>query len=674
MNDDDLKELGLGADGGGDMDDLEAQLAALGLGGSEDDGGFDDLDSLFAGGGGDDDDPFSALEALGEGGGRSSPPPSSGGGDLDDLDAQLEMLLNADKSADESFVMQDPSANQPIQTIYDPEVDGGLMVYTKGKAAYVEEEPKKRMFENVRLGHIVAVAVIGIAFLIVGGTTAVLAGRAVHEQQVAVQQVAHFTPISMPVDVANNANVIFVNQISYINNQRFDLRRISAGISGTFFYFYNYFDAEAYAFTLYDQQRNLYINTDFDMYAIPSGGTMLRFEQLSHNVLFLTLRIQCLTSRDYTSFFFRFEEPPVMSAAVYINHVAYEEEMAGFVIRHASFDDASSQIHYSYTFDPNANGIRKRADTYEAFILLRDGLSTMVTYTNNLASVGFDDFEITMGTATFSSVFNLNSRVEVLLTDLVYFYSNPVAGITPTELFARDQRGEPHTIQTGSHTLNLEAMTQQGNYVLMTLHGLDEFGRRVETIPSMSLRINASGSIIYIPSIVRSRALGSDVRFNLAPYLGRIRDVHLSNYSLVIHSVEYAVPQLIVPIYLSQNYNFPSMRRIAAETTVSEAFVALLSYMSNEIGRHSLVGLSAEFDGEHEVFDIFEPLSGLRQRPMYGANVVAGDMISNYDFLGVVQVQWVYGEGRDTSHFHETFKIAAHSTDGIWAITDIEVI
>lgn len=682
MNEDDLN-----LEGTDDLDDLEAQLAELGFGGDgDDDGGIGgmDLDSLL-GGGGDDDDPFAAFEALGEGGSASAPP--SGGGaagldDLDDLDRQLEMLLNADKSADETFDALDISGASPVQTIYDPEVDGGIVTYVKGGSNYNEEEtPKKKLFENVRLGHIIAVAVIGLMFIIVGGTTAVLATRAVQAQHNAIEALAHFEPIVMPTEVANNANAIFVNQVTYLRNQRFTLSRLSIGYSGTFFFIDEYFNVDDYYIVLYDQYRNLYVRTDFDISATRSGGVALKFATIPPNVMFLTLRIQCNSTNEYTSFYFRFEEPPVVSAPIFITQPqsvmdGTDADTAGFIIRHAVFDNASSRIHYSFTYDPNVSGIRKRADASGPFILLQDGVTAMTVLTNNDANVYFGDiseFDLTMGSATFGPVFSLNNMINVQFTDLVYVHPNPVIDILPQNLFGRDQN-IPHVIQAGNFNLNLEAMAQQGNMVVMTLHGTDANNRRVETIPNTSLHINSGTEIFVVPGVVHSRTAGSDVVFDLTPYLRYIRQVGISNYTLVVDSVEFAVPQLNVPIQLSQLYNMPSMRRYAAENSISEAFYSMLAYMSNEISSSAFVGWCPETLEGSNLLNYFAPRQGLTERAMYGVSVVTGDLMDNYNFVAVVQIQWASGIGDGKQYLRETFRVVAHSRDSIWTIVDYELI
>jgi len=658
-------------------DDLEAQLAALGLGGSDDIGGGGE-DNRFSVE--DDDDPFGVmLEEMGQAGGSDVNDPFAGG-DLDDLDRQLDLLLSADKNADESFEMMDVSKSTPTEIIYDPEAEG-LMLYVRGETVIKEETaPKKRLFENVRVWHLIAVAVVGVLFILTSALTAIWATNTIREQEEVLQTVAHFSPIVMPVNVANNANAIFVNQHTRLNGQSFTLSRISAGYSGTFFYFDEHFDTEQYVFLLYDQFRTLFTRSDFDIQAEAGSGTVLKFAPLHNRVVFLTLRIQCVSTHSVANFYFRFENAPVLASPIYITHPVpviegEDSDLAGFTIRHAVFDNASSQIHYSFSHDPHATGIRKRTDRDGPFVALHDGISAMTVFTNENAFVDFSDisdFDIVMGTATFGSVFSLNGRVEVILSDLAYFYPYPNIDIAPRDLFGRDQRF-PHTVDTGPFRLNLEGMAQQGSNVVLVLHGTDENGVRTQTVPTVSLRIDVGTNVIDIPGNARYLAMGTDVVFNLSPYLAQIRDVNIDNYALVFHSVEYAVPQIAVPVQLSQDFNLPRMRRVAAEVSVYEAFRGLLGYMSGEMDRDGIVGLAPMLDNQ-QLFDIFAPRHVLQERPMYGVQMVTGDLISNYDYFAIVQVQWVGGEGVHMDYFNETFRVTARSRDAIWGITNIEIL
>lgn len=668
--DDDLKNMD-------DMDDLEAQLSALGMFENDSDDASD-ADPFAGLGLDDDDDPFASLGGAPE---PATKPATSGGGEMD-LDKQLEMLLMADEVAEDSFEAMDISSSLPTQTVYDPEVDGmGSVQYVKGSFVK-EEERKAKMFSDISGGKMLATAVIGVLLIIAGAVTAIFAHSMVQGQQAYIADVSHFTPIAVPVGVSNSANFIHVNERAYVGEIPFSLMRISAAYSGTFFYFEESFNPDDFYILLYNQARNLYARTSFDITAAPEGGTILKFAPLSRNALFVTLHIQCRNSNEYARFNYRFTAPPIHDVPVFINRpvvVLGGDETEGLVVRHAVFDSGSSKIHFSYAPNLQTHGLRLNPRTDDTpGISLRDMFSVMHPMTNEDAVVYFDEFGITIGAATFGPIFSLESNVEITFHDLTYFYPNPVVEVTPEELFGNNQ-WFPLPVEAGTFTINLEGMAQQGSNVVLTLHGLDENNRRVATDMDITLRVTLDdGGIIDMPGDVRvsapdTRRIGTDVIFSLRSHTAALRDVHVSQYELVIDWVAFDVPAVTATIRVSPFYNMQSMRRYSAELAVREAFVGLLSHKAGEISADGIIGLSPEMHRSDALFEIFAPTE-FEGRAMYGATVSAGDMVSNYDYIAVVEVSWAAGEGADLMYFRETFKVTARSENAIWKIVDIVIL
>jgi len=650
-----------------DMDDLESQLAALGmLDGDGDDGG---LSALL--GGGDDDDPFAMFEALGEGGSTASTPVAMDG-DVD-LEDQLAALLAADQSADEEFEIRDISASAPTQTVYDPEVEGmGVLQYVKGTFKAEESTSKGKLFEDVSVWKMLATAGIGVLFILVGAASVIFAVLAIRDQEEAIAAVSHFTPLELPTGTANNANFAFINQPMDMGARRFTLSRISAGATGTFFFFDEHFSPDDYIIFLYNQARHLYPLSTFDINAAPGSGTVLQFGSLSRNTLFLTLHIQCRTSHEYVRFEYRFLSPPAHAPVLYLARgVQVNGDFPGLMIRHAVFDNTSSQIHYSFTHDPRTAGIRMNPNFGENFVSLNDLFSTINNLTNGMSAVYYEDFDITIGKATFGALLSIDGLMHVNFNNLTFFYPSPSFDVTPRDLLDNNQ-AEPFPVQVGSYTLNLEAMQQQGSLLVLTLHGLDENGLRRETIPDMTIRINAGTRVIFIPGETRSQRRGSDVLFDLAPYLSYIREIPISQYHLLIHSVEFDLPQISIPLQMCPVFNdLPNARRFAAETAVTESFLSLLAYKSGDASIGGIIGVS---DAARDAFLTKLPVESVSYRPMYNATVVTGDLVSNYDYLSVVEVQWVSGTGSAIEYFHGIFQVTSRSQDGIWSVVDIRQI
>jgi len=639
-------------------DDLDAQLAALGL--------FDDLDDDS---GGDDESVFDLDAAFG------MSETGSGAGDETDLDRQLEMLLMADQTATENFEIKDVSMAGPSQSVYDPEVDGiGMVSYVRGSHDTKSESKSTPIFENVSWATIAVTALLGLVFISVIAVAVLYAAAAIREQQDAIELTEHFVPIELPQNTANNTNTLFINHNIELGEQMFTLTHITAGATGTLFYFAEDIILDDYIFLLYNQAGNLFGRTTFDIERATSGSVLM-FESLSSNTLFLTLHIQNRQTHEYIRFEYRFLRPPTFAQPVfYSRRMPVESEtelhLSGLTLRHGLFDNATSRIHYSFTSTVGDQGYRINEANN---VSLRDALTLPSRLTAEPAYVYFEDFGIFMGSAVFAPVLSLDSTVHAQFHGIQYFYPAPEVDISVTELFNRDQRGVPHSIPTGTMTLNLEAMEQQGFLVILTMHGVDETNQRRRTDAGMRLRIQTENGEIFVQGSANVAPQGTDMLFNLQPHIQDILTVYMDEYSLVIDWVEYEIPQISMPVPLSTTFNTPSIRRVSAELAVHEAFMSLLAYKSGHIESVGLIGLSNEKRNNDNFMSLFAP-QNTSLRPMYSAVVVTGDLVTNYDYLSIVEVQWVVGEGNEMQYFHVIFQVVSQSQDGIWSIVDVRVL
>ena len=658
MSDEETKEL-LAS-----LDDMN--LDSIGGGAS---GPSLDLDSMI------DGDDFDIAAALGLG----APAPESDAGvalDEMDLDKQLEMLLQSDQQASENFDLMDIDVGAPAQTVYDPTVDGlGILQYVKGAYAFKDEKPKNGFFDDVTWTRIAATAVLGLSTIGVLAVMTIYAATAIQEEQNAVLALSHFTPISMPENTANSANSIFVNQTAMFRGEPLTLTRITVGGSGTLFFFEEVLDLDEYDIYLHNQARQLFAWNKF--VASPDEGTVLKFGRLHHNTMFLTLTIVCRETGESVSFNYRFLSPPVLTGGVYYSMPAsaarVHADEAGLMVRHARFDNAMSLIHYSIDPSHEGSGLRLAGAPQ---ISMRDMMGAMNLRTHEPALHYFDEFGLYMGVAAFAPATSLDGTAFVTFRDAVYRYVRPSADVdvTPAELFDRNQlEFDPHSMPLGDYTLNLEAMSQQHSLVVLVVHALDARGHRVRVEPRVSLRIEMDdGEYRLVEGEARSSRIGSDILFDLGPHLSAIRLIPLSRYSLQIEYVDFMLEAATVEIPLSTTFGQPSFRRDDAEASILETFTALLSYKSGEISREGVSGLSPEMRGCEELFGIFSTDS-LFERPMYAASIATGDLVTNYDYVAVVEAQWVQGRGETLDFFHETFKVRARSSDGIWSVTDVRL-
>jgi hypothetical protein len=704
-----------------DMDDLEAQLSSLGIYGG------DDGEDPFASFNFDEDDPFASLEALskpappkaapkpmvtledldsldelntpdfdsaesspevsladlgldlGDDEDDSAPAPKPATLNFDDddmdLDKQLEMLLMADQAADENFEIKDVSASMPKQTVYDPEADGMVSVqYVKG--VFAKDEAKEKLFANISFGKMIATFVIGVIIIVTGLTTAIMAISAVQAQQNLVSAVEHFTPVEIPTGVANNANIIFVNERVFVNEQPFTLTRFSAAFSGTFFYFEENFNPDDYKFLLFNQARNLYSRTSFNIISEPeSDGTVLQFGALSPNTLFLTLHIQCKKTDETARFYYRFLTPPSHETPVFFTQPMPVMGDSPLIISHATFDNASSTIHFNYRPTAQSEGFRLSNLVDVPKVAIYELHTAVTPFTNGDSYVRFDDLNMLAGVATFGPVLSLESHINVAFYGLTYFKANPVAEVTPEQLFGNYnyqlQASNAFPVQTGAFTLMLEGMAQRESLITLTLHGLDENRRRRATNIGATLRVEINDDeFVDMPGIVsiHPEGRGTDVKFEMFPHGHLLGNAHISQYSLLIDWVEYDVPSANVELNVRKFFNQPSFRRYAAETAVTEAFLSLLALKSGEITSDGLIGISRELNNS---LDLFAPTE-FEGRAMYAASVTTGELVSNYDYAAIVEVVWAAEENTSLKHFRETFRVTARSSDNIWTITEIK--
>jgi hypothetical protein len=360
---------------------------------------------------------------------------------------------------------------------------------------------------------------------------------------------------------------------------------------------------------------------------------------------------------------------------VFITRPAYiagdNPDGTGLMVRNAVFDSASSRINFSYVPDMLSAGFRMNRRSDEPLVRLHDlqNFTIVTPLTNHDAVVFFEEFNTYMGTASFGPILNLESNVELIFYDLIYFYPNPVVEVAPQDLFGNDQH-DPFPVETGYFTLMLEGMMQQDMLIVLTLHGLDQNNRRQAADLDIALHVDTGAGVIVLPGYVRKSPRGSDVLFDIRPHFAALREVHIENYSLVIGWVEYEVPSVRIPIHVSQFFNMQTARRHSVQTAINEAFMSLLAYKSGEISRENIIGIPPQLAGE-----IFAQTPHIEGRPMYAVSLSMGDMISNYDFLGIVEIEWTNGaSGADLIFYRETFQVTARSRDGIWAVVNIEVL
>ncbi|MCL2187533.1 MAG: hypothetical protein FWC16_10520 [Defluviitaleaceae bacterium] len=661
------------------MDEFDEMMQSLGMGSDEDEPAPPPLEETDSG----DDFDMSGLEGLdeleallGAGGGDDTTAEPTPFGTGDDLDAQLAAALAQDQEAVDDFEALDMAPKVSSRSVYDGgsilDDDVPALIYSKDDGKTGGKKKRGKLFAGLTVRKILVAGFILFLIFVGGGAAAVVVAHAVAQERLVVDAMSHFTPIEIPQNVANNANFIPIHERLVLSCQSFTFSRMSAGYLATYVYFDEVFDPEDYIILLYDQRRRLFVRQQFDLQPDPLLGTILRFDPIIPGVRFLTLHIQNKQTREYGAFNFRLMGQMTFGAPVFLNHplalVEGGDPNSGIRISNAAFSNIDSSIYFSFGGEFEGVGLRKRGESNDTMVLLRDNFGGATVFTEQYAIAFFEDSDAWVGRATFGPLLSLHSYVDIVFRDLYYVYEYPPVDIPLRHLSGRNQ-DYPHSMYIGPFILNLEAMAQQGHLLVLVLHGTDTNGQRLPTHVEASLHIDLGrGEYILLPTQqVNVSPRGTDVVFDLMPYIAQLRDVHIDRYTLVLRTAEFGVPEVSVSLNLANAAQQPGTRRENVILSIESAFMSRLAYMSNEIALHSIIGFAPELLHDAEVMRPFAQRN-VNERPMYNVTLVAGDFIDNYTFLAVVESEWAKDLGTDTQFLRTMHRVIARSSEGIWSI------
>jgi hypothetical protein len=601
-----------------------------------------------------------------------------------DLDSQIEQMLRAEANADDIF--NDVTRMEGLvqdKAIYDGDLsnddENGASWSSYGKKS-VKIKAATLMSASDKAAMPVyqacIIGVIAVALILGMGYTAIVTAGTILDRREEAALISHYTSIVQPVNVPNNANFIFINEHAELSGRPFTLSKISAGSTGTYFYFNQNFDPDEYAIALYDQTQTLFQRSHFDMAGSTEDGTILKFDRLNTTTIFLNLFIQDIRTQEAVTFFYRFEELPTMVPSIYLNEPVSLFESGGmdFYIDHARFDNAGSEIFYRFNSDGGTGEIRfGESNDSRSFMQVTEGIHPLPGMTVNPAEARFDEQGVILGKLNLAPVRNLRSNLEITLSDLFYRFPMPRREIDMAALFAR--RPEEQVFHVRGHQLALEGMAMQGDYIVLVLHGRDGENNRLETRIDATLTVKTADGAVTLAGENLSGSGGTDVLFDLLPYRTQLFGIPLSQYRLTIHAVEYKIPRFTVNLDLSNHMSTPERRLEAAERVILDAFVSRLRYKSNEIPRGEITGFSDDVLSNRALMRQYTP-TGAEAAPMYAAHIVSSMLMPDNTLIAVVEDEWIVGIGSgEMSHLRQTHKVVAERTaGGTWLVVRDEVI
>lgn len=608
-----------------------------------------------------------------------------------DMDAQIEQMLAMNDEADRMFNPRERNGLVRDFSVYDPEAEqeedsygagDGWETYSEGsisdKEALESSPDDKKSTLRERIAHLSMLKVAAIAavvfIVIVGaGLAVVLVARAKYTRQETKTAISQYVPIEQPVDVANNTNYIFVNDTASLGGQSLTVRRISAGRTATCFYFNESFNPDEYEIMLYDQNNKLFHRYQHDYPYDPVKNTILKFDGLSNNTIFITLSLKNIETEESVSYYYRFQKALTFAAPVYMNETIPLTENDGGLnlsIEKAVFSNTGTEIFYSMHWELGTGEIRFGGAGNKPVIEVREGIDVLTSYTKQPAEFRFETSNTILGQFTFAPVKSLNARVEVVFKDLYYFYKIPPIDINIRKLF---ERGEDNTqtLYAGGRRLVLEGMDTQGDYVVLTLHGETLSGERLETRVEAELRVDTEDGEIVIPGECFSVTEGSDLLFDISKERTRLHGLPISRYKLDISTVQYSVPKISIPLDLKTYQSNAQPTSPAA--SVEDAFLTRLAYKSQTVIHEKITGFSEALLGNRALMRHYTPVTAA-EPPRYAVKVINGFFTEPETYLAVVEEEWYVGSGDELTGFRRTHQITAEKQNNHWIIVDDKIV
>jgi hypothetical protein len=608
-----------------------------------------------------------------------------------ELDRQLNKMLDEDKKADADFEMMDASGLVQSTAIFDGSMEAEMKQVEWESYARKKERreralplldtglaPPRNLRERLTrmsvpavliIGLLIIAAVGGVGFGVIVLTTRMLATEAEK------QTIAHFTPITQPLSVANNGNFIFLDHTVALNDESFTLLKISVGAEATMAFFGQQLDLEKYSFTLTDQNNNLYMRRSYGILPQDGKNTVLEFEPLRTNTVFITLTVHDNESGDETAFFYRFTETPRVVPPIYYNKplpLITEENGLSLNVSRVVLSNTATEIFYDVNTD-SGSAIRFNTDEINSLLGLYQGVHLIPLLGSTTPSeTQFEPFNTTVGKLTFAPVPYIDRKAQLVFNNLYYSYDLSSRAVDSEKLFNYNDNA-PQTFVTGNHRLILEAMALQGTLLIMVAHAEDENGERVQAALNATVSVMINGETLTVAGNCYSGPEGSDIVFDLTDVYRSFAAIPLSEYKITIDAVEYLIPKLTVELDLTAGEALPERFIGSAEPFIETAFLRRLAYKSGLLEEASVRGFTDDIMADRTLARYYQP-AGVTEMPKFNAEVVSGIISENNTFIGVVEEEWVVGSGVDLTRMHLKHRVICERYAGNWIITSDELI
>ncbi len=528
----------------------------------------------------------------------------------------------------------------------------------------LKDETQKVSFFKKNIYYIVA----GILTLMIIG---VGAGIIVVKNKIGEKVKENAIEISLPANVLNNANFIFINKAFRISDQIIEIKKILMDDRYTIIYFNNEIDLSRYRVGILDQDNNIYLP---DISFVDNERVKsLHFAAFGKDIKSFDLFAKDIESGEEIHIPFKLKKKSVLAQSVVFdepqNIFLSDTENIG-ILDKVNFSSAGTSLYFDSTYKNKDNSIF--LDTENGSIEIKENALRLVEQREKPLQFAFEDNKLMLYRMDFEPLRSLDSKVYIKFNNIFKQYGIHKE-IDPSNLFSNRKESELR-FSLEDFTVVLEAMGLGKNNAILVMHAEnnysfgnsvnanDEYSNRKEVRADIDLIFeNADGSVIETKGEVLSAEYGTDIVFDLSKIENTFGN---SNLKLRINSFSIRKESQEIEINLKdyKKHNVDS----ANEEIIKNALIERLKYKSNLISSSEINNFNKELL-ERNISGDYKPVAGA-ENMLFGADVLISKKLGDKYFV-VAADNWhgsVNGKYEEFSAIHKI--VAEIKNDGILEI------